>query len=222
MAKGALMSHFQSELEKLRKSLLSLGTLVEENLFRAAQAVADLDVGLSRQVMDADDRIDQVEVEVEEECLKILALYQPVASDLRYVVAALKINQDLERVGDLAVNVAKRIPRILEARPQGNLVDYAEMATLVRAQFRRALDSFIHLDAQSASEVIARDEEVDQFNKSIQANLAAQTRQDSSLADLMLLNVHVSKNLERIADHAKNIAEDVIYLVQGKVSRHHH
>jgi phosphate transport system protein len=212
--------HFQKEIDKLKKQLLSLGTLVEENLFRAIQAVESLDAKLAQDVMDSDDRIDQMDVEIEEECLKILALYQPVATDLRYIVAALKINNDLERISDLAVNIAKRVPRIRALGVERNMVDFGAMSDRVRNQFRKALDSFVYMDSQLATVVCVNDENIDILNKDMHNAIAQQVKDQSATIELMMLNLAISKNLERIADHAKNIAEDVIYLVQGKIVRH--
>lgn len=212
--------HFQKEIEKLKKMLLTLGTLVEESVYRSIQAIEDMDAQLAQKVIDGDTSIDQMEIEIEEECLKILALYQPVASDLRYIVTALKINQDLERIGDLAHNNAKRVARIQSVDFDPTLIDLKQLGNLVRNQLRKALDSFIGLDADLAENVRAGEPSIDLKNKEIKALIAKNIKEKPQFVDSMLHYKTLAKNLERTADHANNIAENVIYLVQGRIARH--
>ncbi len=212
--------HLQREIESLKKKLLSVGSLVEENLWRAVKSIADRDVELAEQAAQADLEIDALEVEVEEDCLKVLALHQPVAIDLRFIVAVLKINNDLERIGDLAVNVAKRARSISALGDYDTGLDFGEMAGAVQKMVRTSLDSLVNLDAGLAEDVCAADDEVDAMHRENYRRVKRTLREDPERFDVLLHMVSVSYHLERIADHATNIAEDVVYMVEGRIIRH--
>jgi phosphate transport system protein len=212
--------HFQREVDGLKRKTLSLSTLVEENLGRAVRAVAEKNDSLAHEVISADDTIDAREIEVEEDCLKLLALYQPVAVDLRFIVAVLKMNSDLERIGDLSVNIAERSLALKEKPP----VDFSScidcMAEKVLTMVKNSLDSMVNIDVSLAMSVCASDDEVDALYREMYDRVKKGIVADSSkLDDLMQLS-SISRHLERIADHATNIAEDVIYMAEGAIFRH--
>jgi phosphate transport system protein len=212
--------HLERELDKLRKKILSLGALVEGNIKKALLSLTRHDAQLAKDVIESDHEIDQSEVEIEEECLKILALYQPAAIDLRYVVGILKMNNDLERMGDLAVNIAERAAYLADKKGSQLFIDFTKMGDKTIAMVKKALDSLIKMDARMAEEVCAADDEVDDINRellfSIQDSIEQTPKEVKPLIHLLL----VSRHLERIADKATNIAEDVIYMTEGTIIRH--
>jgi phosphate transport system protein len=212
--------HLQREIEHLKKELLSLCAMVEEQVQRAVRALLDRDQAAARRVEQRDAEIDQWEVEVEEECLKILALHQPVAGDLRFLVAALKINNDLERIGDLAVNIARKAAAFAGQSFFEIPFDLAGMGEKAQAMLRDSLDALVNLDPKLANAVCARDDAVDQMKRMIRSRAEEMMCHDPRAIAPMLTLIAVSRNLERIADHATNIAEDVIYMVEGKIIRH--
>jgi phosphate transport system protein len=212
--------HLEHELERLKRQILSLSALVEESVRDAVLALERRDERLAQQVIERDVEVDQAEVDLEEECLKVLALHQPVAIDLRFIVAALKINNDLERIGDLAVNVAERAQYLAAHDPVEIPFDFAAMAEKARNMVRVSLDALVNLDPHLAREVCAADDEVDAMNREMY--LAVQRRileRPDQIAALIHL-LSTSRHLERIADHATNIAEDVLYMVEGEIVRH--
>lgn len=212
--------HLQREIETLKKNVLSLCALVEEQAEMAVRALLERDERSAVQVEHRDVEIDQREVEVEEECLKLLALYQPVAVDLRFIICVLKINNDLERIGDLAVNIARKAATF-SALPRLPIpFDLQGMWRSVQAMLRDALDALVNFDASLAQEVCARDDEVDRMKRENRRRAEEQMRVDPEKTSAMLTLMAASRNLERIADHATNIAEDVIYMVQGSIVRH--
>lgn len=208
------------EIDRLKKNILALGATVEESLQKAVTAVTNRDASLAKQVIRLDDEIDGAEVEIEEECLKILALYQPVAIDLRFIVAVLKINNDLERIGDLSVNIAKQGRHLAKREILKIPFDFQGMAEKAQGMLKRALDSLVNMDPITAKEVCAADDEVDAINRDMFAKVESEIqRQPERLDDLIRLFA-ISRNVERIADHATNIAEDVIYMTEGEIVRH--
>ena len=215
--------HLQKEVESLKKRTLSLSALVEENVGRAVQAFGEKNETLAAEVIETDTVIDRLEIEVEEECLKILALHQPVAVDLRFLIAVLKMNNDFERIGDLAVNIAERTLALCR-RPAVELASQLDtVIDKVRAMLKNSLDSLVNLDADLARHVCASDDEVDEFYRNMyrkvkEGILASPT---SDQVDDMLQLLSISRHLERIADHATNIAEDVLYMIKGEIFRHH-
>ena len=212
--------HFQREIDGLKRHLLSVCAIVDEQLQLAIRALMDRDEELAIEVSRRDAEVDQREVEVEEECLKILALYQPVASDLRFIVSVLKINNDLERIGDLAVNISRKARALAAAPPLEIPFDLAEMSEKTQAMLRDSLDALVNLDADLAREICARDDEIDLMKREVRLQTEEMIAADPSRINLLLRLLAVSRNLERIADLATNIAEDVIYLVDGKIIRH--
>ncbi len=212
--------HLQREIERLKKNLLSLCALVEEQVQMAVRALLERDPELARRVEHCDLEIDHREVEVEEECLKALALHQPVASDLRFIVSAMRMNSDLERIGDLAVNIAHKAVTIAAQAPMPIPFDLAAMWQKTQRMLRDSLDALVNLDARLAHDVCARDNEVDQLKHANRRTAERLMQENPSQIPVLLNLLAVSRNLERIADHATNIAEDVIYMVEGRIIRH--
>jgi phosphate transport system protein len=210
----------QKELQKLKKRILSLGTMVEERVRMAIKAVETRDEKLAKRIIEMDREIDEIEVEIEEECLKILALHQPVAVDLRFISAVIKINNDLERIGDQAVNIAERVVSIAR-RPQVTVpFDYKLMAEKTETMLKESLDALVNLDADLAHKVCLKDDEVDDINREIYDKVKEAIRSHPDRVGYMINLLLVSRHLERIADLTTNIAEEVIYLIEGEISRH--
>lgn len=213
--------HLHKAIESLKKRILALSALVEDRVINAIKAVEAQDAQLAQQVIDGDTEIDAAEVEVEEECLKILALHQPVATDLRFIVAVLKINNDLERIGDLAVNMASRARKLAEIKtPPKVRVDFQGGQNRVREMLRKSLESLVNLDEKMATWVCTADEEIDNVNRSVFKQVSDGIKQHPEDADRLIMLLSVSRNLERIGDHTTNIAEDVLYMVRGEIVRH--
>jgi len=214
--------HLIREITGLKKLVLALSAQVEENVRQAVRAVTRRDAVLAQTVIDGDDLVDQQEVVIEEECLKILALHQPVAHDLRFLVAILKLNHTLERIGDLAVNVAKRA-KYLAAQPRLEvLIDFTPIAEKAQTMLHKSLDALINMDLALAREVGVADDEVDALNRETYARVKELLRERPDDIEALITLLNVSRHLERIADHASSIAEDVIYLIEGKIIRHQH
>jgi phosphate transport system protein len=215
--------HFLKEIDGLKNAILALSALVEENLHRAVQAVSDRDAELAQVVINKDLGIDEREVDVEEECLKILALHQPVAIDLRFIISVLKINNDLERIGDLTVNIAERALYLSTTPPIDVPLRFPEMAEKAQGMLKKSLDALVNLDEQAAREVCASDDEVDAMNRDMYNLVKDAILGDPSRerVELLIHALSVSRHLERIADHTTNIAEDVIYMISGEIVRHH-
>ena len=212
--------HFHRELENLKKMILSVAAEVEESLQSALRALDERSKSLSQKVIENDKRIDMREIEVEEECLKILALYQPVAVDLRYIIAVLKINSDLERVGDLAVNIAERALYLSGQVPVKIPNTIIKMSNEVRGMLKKSIDALIYMDVELANEVCVADESVDKLHASMYDYIRKSVKKSPERFNYKLHLLGVSRYLERIADHSTNIAEDVIYMVKGEISRH--
>ena len=212
--------HLQRDVEKLKRRILELSAEVENDVRAAVRAVENRDEQLAQQVIDHEALINRMEVEVEEDCLKILALHQPVATDLRYIVAVLKINQDLERIGDLAVHIAER-GLFLCNQPSVKLPpQLGEMADKAQAMLKKVLDAFVNLNDKAAHEVCSADSEIDAINREIFQQVKSAVMENPALFESLLQVMHIARHLERIADHATNIAEDLIYLLEGRIVRH--
>jgi phosphate transport system protein len=210
----------QRDIDKLKQRVIHLGALVEERFRMAMKSIETGDASVARRVIDGDIEIDQLEVDLEEECLKILALHQPVADHLRYLVAVLKMNNDLERIGDLAVNIAERAEEIVVAKDIEVPYDYFEMAKRAGEMLKKSLDSMVNSDVELAYEVCAADDDVDFMKSCFQEQFAREIFNIASSAQSKINLFLVSRHLERIADHATNIAEDVIYMITGEIHRH--
>lgn len=212
--------HLQRELEELRRSLLSLSGMVEESVARAVRALKNNDPVLAQEVIDHDHVIDSMEVKLEEKCLKILALHQPVAVDLRFVIATLKMNNDLERVADLSVNIAERAKYLSGKDPIEVPFDFTSMAEKTRKMLKKSLDAVVKMDPHLAEEVCKSDGEVDDINRRMYKQVYAGVKKNPEKVKELIHYLSVSRHLERIADYATNICEDVIYMTEGNIVRH--
>ncbi|MBC8425036.1 phosphate signaling complex protein PhoU [bacterium] len=215
-----MTTHFQREIDAIKRELLALGGLVEETLWKAVQAFNERDESLADEVVETDREIDRREVQMEEECLKVLALHQPVAVDLRLIVAVLKINNDLERIGDLSVNIARRA-RFLASHPQVRApFDLPGMARQAQAMLHDSLDAVVNMDTALARRVCEADDEIDAVHRQTFGLVRDEIRAHPDQLDALTHILSTSNHLERIGDLATNIAEDVIYLVEGRIVRH--
>lgn len=215
-----MSQHLVREITRVKQQILTLGAEVEDSLRHAVTSLVNRDTVLAKQVISRDSEIDQQEVDIEEDCLKILALHQPVAIDLRFLIAVLKINNDLERIGDLAVNIAERSLSLSQFPPITPPFDLAAMAARVQSMVRKSLDALVELDTQKAHQVLAEDDAVDSAHRQMYDHVKAAIRRELERTDELIQLLAVSRYLERVADHATNIAEDVIYLVDGQIARH--
>lgn len=211
----------QRELNRLREMVLALGDRVVEAVRQAVRAVETRDAALAQRVIDGDHEIDQMEVDVEEECLKILALHQPVAIDLRFIVSVLKINSDLERIGDKASGIAKKAARLAAEEPVQATVDFQGMAEQVLDMLRRSLGALVDMNRALAVEVCQGDTAINELDDANAARLRDLVARGQGNPRALGLMIELSSALERVADHATNIAEDVIYMVDGTIVRHH-
>ncbi len=215
-----MSKHLERDLETLQRDILGMGAAVEEAVYKAIRALQDRDADLAREVVAGDNAIDESQNRVEEECLKILALHQPVAIDLRRVAAVLAINVDLERMADLAVDIAERAEALADP-PYVPVPDALQrMADLTTTMVRQCLDAFVHLDVPRARRVVRLDDEIDRLNADIIAEVVGTMRGAAAYIEAGLSLFSAVRHLERIADHATNIAEDVVYLVEGEIVRH--
>ncbi len=216
-----VVRHFQEELEQLKRRLLEMGGLAEENVRLAVKGLVDRDHELIYRVLLGDEPLNALHIELDNRSFTLLALYQPMAADLRTIVAALKINTDLERVGDLAVNIAEAARRYASHSPVKKLIDIPRMASIAQTMLRDALDSFVRRDVDLAQQVLNEDDKLDALKTQIFRELLTYMLQDTSTIEPALDLILVSRHLERIGDHATNIAEDVIFIVSARDVRHH-
>ncbi|MCL4819820.1 MAG: phosphate signaling complex protein PhoU [Vicinamibacteria bacterium] len=212
--------HFEEGLGAIKQRLLGMGGHVEVRLTEAVQALMERRPELAERVARGDDEINRLQVEIDDRCLKLLALQQPMASDLRFITAAMKINADLERIGDQAVNIAQNALKVIAQPPLRPLIDIPRMAELALHMTRDALDAFVRRDAELARKVLQRDDEVDNLKDHVFRVLLTHMMADPGTIERALGLILISRNLERIADHATNIAEDVIFLVEARDVRH--
>ncbi len=212
--------HFQRELEKIKKRILSLGAMVEERVHTVIKALETRDADVANKIIKSDHEIDEMEVEIEEECLKILALYQPVAIDLRFIAAVIKINNDLERIADEAVNIARRVSIIAKREKLDISFDYSLMAGKAEYMLKKSLDAFVNLDIDLALKVCTLDDEVDEMLREAYDTIKQAIGEYPDRVGYLINLLLISRHLERIADHGTNIAEEVIYLIEGEIVRH--
>jgi len=210
----------EKELHELKDKLLRIGALVETQLDRSIKSLVERDTPLAKVVINADHEVNTLEVEIDEECIRLLALRQPEAGDLRFITTAMKIVTDLERMGDLAVDISERALELNEEPILKPYIDIPRMARAASEMLREALDAFVNKDAQTAWEVLDKDDFVDDLNKQIFRELLTFMIEDPHTISRAIRITYVSKYLERVADHATNIAEMVVYLVEGKMIRH--
>jgi phosphate transport system protein len=214
--------HFEEEMQALKNRLLNMGALVEERVHDATNALIERRLDTAERIIASDQDVNDLQIEIDERCLRLLALQQPMASDLRLITAAMKINADLERIGDQAVNIAEQAARILAHPPLKPIIDLPRMAEISERMTRESLDAFVRKDAKLARSILARDDEVDQLKDQVFRVLLTYMMADPGTIERALGLILISRHLERIADHATNIAEDVIFVVEAKDVRHHH
>jgi len=213
--------HFEAELQHLKHRLLHMGALVEERVHAAVEALIDRRLDVAERIAGSDKEINDLQIEIDDRCLKLLALQQPMATDLRLITSAMKINSDLERIGDQAVNIAQSVGRILSHPPLRPVIDLPRMAEIAQKMTHDSLDAFVRKDAELARSVLLRDDQVDQLKDHTFRVLLTYMMTDPGTIERALGLILISRNLERIADHATNIAEDVIFLVEARDIRHH-
>ena len=212
--------HVDQEFEALKRELVQMATLAEAAIGKAIHALLLRDVAMAEEVLRADNTINRLELAIDERCLRMLALYQPEASDLRFIAMALKINNDLERIGDQAVNIAERSLDLFKEPSLKPLIDIPHMAQLVQAMLTHSVDAFVQRDTALARSVCQRDDEIDAIDDQVFRELLTYMMEDHRAITRAVHLILVSRHLERVADHATNIAEDVIYLAEGKQVRH--
>jgi len=213
-------THFQQEMHKLKENLLQMAGLVEKAISNAIEALVKRDTPLAEETIQEDDKINQLEILIDDWCLKLLALHQPMAADLRFITSAMRINTDLERMGDQAVNIAERVIALNQEPQLKPYIDIPRMATIAQSMVRDVLDAFVNGDSKLARSVCERDDEVDGLNDQVFRELLTYMISDPKTITRAVHLILVSRCLERIADHATNIAEDVIYMVEGSIIRH--
>ena len=213
--------HFDEALKQLKEKLLRMSSLVEEAIGTSIKALIDRNAELAYKVIKSDDAVNMLEIEIDDLCLKLLALYQPTAGDLRFITSTMKINNDLERIGDLGVNIGQRTLDLLKVPPLRSRIVIPKMAAASQAMLKDSLNAFVNKDSKLAYEVCKRDDEVDDLNHEIFMELLKANPEDQKPVERVIDLVLVAKNLERVADHSTNICEDIIYMVDGKVIKHH-
>jgi len=212
--------HFEDELKTLKNRLLEMGALVEDRVHRAVHSLIDRKAEEAEAIIAGDREVNELHIEIDDRCLKLLATQTPLAVDLRLITSAIKINSDLERIGDQAVNVAENVVKMLPQPTLKPLIDIPRMAEIAEKMTRDALDSFVKRDPELARDVLRRDDEVDQLKDQVFRELLTYMMADPGTIQRALALILISRNLERIADHATNIAEMVVYMVKGKSIRH--
>ena len=214
--------HFEAELQALKQRLLAMAALVEERVNAAVKALMERRLDVAETIAAGDREVNELQIEIDDRCLKLLALQQPMAVDLRLITAAMKINADLERIGDQAVNIAENVVKLLPQPPLKPIIDIPRMAQITEGMTRDCLDAFVKKDVALARSVLKRDDEVDALKDQVFRVLLTYMMADPGTIERALALILISSNLERIADHATNIAEDVIFLVEAKDVRHRH
>ncbi len=215
------MLHFEQELEDLQNRLLEMAGLVESSIHRSVRSLTEADEREAQQVFMNEARVNQMEIDIDDLATRLLALHQPMAKDLRFLTSAIKINNDLERMADLAVNIVERALSLMKKPSLKPFIDIPHMTRLVESMVRDSLDAFVKRDADLARKVLLSDDAVDELRDSVYRELVGMMERDSSAVSRALDLIFIARNLERIADHATNIAEDVLFLVQGIDVRHH-
>jgi phosphate transport system protein len=215
-----MIRHFQEDLDSLKERLLAMGGLAEERVREAVRGLTDRDTAALDKVLAGDEPINDLHIEIDDRCFKLLALHQPMAADLRVIVAAVKINTDLERVGDLAVNIGEAGKRYLQHPPVKPLIDIPRMGDLAQAMLRDSLDAFVRRDIALAEAVLAQDDALDALKTQIFRELLTYMLQDPATIEPALDLILISRHLERIGDHATNVAEDVIFILSARDVRH--
>jgi phosphate transport system protein len=214
--------HVDQELKELNKDILKMGALAEESIYKSVEALKNRDKEMAKSIIDNDANIDKLELDVDEKCIDLIARYQPMAKDLRFITTGMKINSELERIADIAVDIAQRILEIVDKPLLKPLVDIPKLAAVAQSMVKMSIDAFVKGDIALAKKVLSSDSEADQLRNEIQKELIEDYMvKDSSTAPRAVQLLLIARFLERICDHTTNIAEDVIYMVQAEVVRHH-
>ncbi len=214
--------HFDEELKDLHKDMLKMAVMVEEAIYKSIEALKNRDKAQAEEVISTDDKIDQIELTIDEKCIDLIARHQPMAGDLRFLATSMKINADLERIADLSVDIAERVLELVDKPILKPLIDIPKLATIAQKMIRDAIDSFVNKDVELARRVVLSDPEADKLRNAVQSELINDYMlKDSKTADRAVPLLLIARYLERICDHTTNIAEDVIYMVEGKVVKHH-
>ena len=211
--------NFHREIEGVRQKLLTLGSMVEDRVRKACSVIKSGDIVLAKKIIKTDWEIDEMEIEIEEECLKILALYQPVARDLRFLITVIKVNNEMERIGDYAAQIAKRIKVISKDQDLNFPYDFSEMTDKVMAELKMSLDALVERDVESAHRIFILDQEIDKLRNKAYKKVKKEMSNNPEFAPSLLNFYLLARHLERIADRATNIAEEVIYMVEGEIIR---
>lgn len=212
--------HFERELGRIKKMILFISAMIEEQVRLIRKAIEGHDLKIARKIIQIDFEIDEMEVEVEEECLKAMALYQPVAVDLRFLIAVIKINNDLERIADQAVNIAQRLIVMDKPRRQDLVFDFSLMMDKVGDMLKQSLDALVNMDEDLAIKVCLTDDEVDDLNRHAYDQIKLAMKDNPDQLAYLINQLLIARHLERLADHTTNIAEEVIYMIQGEIVRH--
>jgi phosphate transport system protein len=214
--------HFDEELKTLYKDILKMGVMAQEAIYKSIEALKNRDKQGAKQVIDADDMIDELELAIDEKCIDLIARHQPMAGDLRFITTGMKINAELERIADLAVDISQRVLEIVDKPILKPLIDIPKLSVIAQNMVRDAIDAFVKKDVELAKRVVLSDDEADKLKNLVQEELINDyMAKDASTAPRAMPLLLIARHLERICDHATNIAEDVIYMVEGKIVKHH-
>ena len=214
--------HFDEELEELHKEILRMGVLAQEAIYKSIEALKNRDKAQAQKVINTDNKIDELELAIDERCIDLIALYQPMAGDLRFITTGMKINAELERIADLAVDISQRVLELVDKPLLKPLIDIPKLSTVAQKMVQDSIDSFVKRDVDLAGKVVLADSEADQLRNLVQEELINDyMARDASTANRAVSLLLIARHLERICDHATNIAEDVVYMVKAKVVKHH-
>jgi len=214
--------HFDEELKQLQSDILKMGGFAQDAIFKSIEALKNRDKFLARQVIDSDELVDELELSIDEKCIDLIARYQPMAIDLRFITTGMKLNAEIERIADLAVDIAQRVLELVDKPLLKPLVDIPKLSVIAQAMVKNAIESFLNKNVDLARKVVLSDNEADSLRNKVQDELVNEyMRKDPSTADRAVPLLLIARHLERICDHTTNIAEDVIYMVEAKVVRHH-
>lgn len=217
-----MQRHIDEELKELHKDILKMGVLAQEAIFKSIEALKNRDKAQAQEVIATDSKIDELDLVIDEKCIDLIARYQPMATDLRFITTAMKINSELERIADLAVDIAQRVLILIDKPLLKPLIDIPKLSAVAQKMVGNAIDAFVKKDAQLAREVVLADPEADKLRNLVQEELINDYMlKDARTADRAVPLLLIARHLERICDHTTNIAEDVIYLVEAKVVKHH-
>lgn len=214
--------HLDEELKELHKELLKMGVMAQEAIFKSVESLKNRDKNQAQEIISVDDKIDELELNIDEHCIDLIARHQPMASDLRYITTGMKINAELERIADLAVDIAQRVLELADKPLLKPLIDIPRLSIIAQNMVRDAIDAFIKKDVELAKRVVFSDSEADKLRNLVQDELINDyMMKDASTSDRAVPLLLITRHLERICDHATNIAEDVVFMVEAKVVRHH-